>query len=211
MKVYFYACVLMLSLSIVVGCNKSDEPAGKDSNVKGNFLVENVKGEVKYGYVYYEDDGSAEYSFYDRNVLKYIDQELEDIDVEFTSIFFYHDAYYNKIDYVGLTYKVNYYKETGKIYESQEEDTYKFVDFSASKDKIKCSSISIPVTGYNLSNNRELGTFDASFSVEGKPKDITDIVDDYDTRGITIIEITDNKEIAFLKAMRMKAKAIVNN
>lgn len=52
MKVYFYACVLMLSLSIVVGCNKSDEPAGKDSNVKGNFLVENVKGEVKYGYVY---------------------------------------------------------------------------------------------------------------------------------------------------------------
>lgn len=156
-------------------------------------------------------DGSAEYSFYDRNVLKYIDQELEDIDVEFTSIFFYHDAYYNKIDYVGLTYKVNYYKETGKIYESQEEDTYKFVDFSASKDKIKCSSISIPVTGYNLSNNRELGTFDASFSVEGKPKDITDIVDDYDTRGITIIEITDNKEIAFLKAMRMKAKAIVNN
>lgn len=209
MKKYYIACSLILSMYLWAGCSKDNEPSKESTEVKGTFKVDKIKGEVRYGYVYYEDNkGGVEYSFYDKDILKYLDIEPDELDEEFTSIFFYYDADCSRIEDIELGYKVNYLKETGNTYVC-EKYADRYLNFSASKGIVRCSSNSIPVIGYELGNIEELGSLDASFSVEGTPKDITDLANAY-TRGIEVREITDSKEIAYLKSIKGKFKAHIS-
>lgn len=203
------AYLLILSLCFFAGCGDDDEPSKGSSEVKGSFKVDGIKGEVKYGYVYYEDsNGCAEYSFFDKNILKYMDADSGEFDQEFTSIFFDYDDDCSEVEDLELTYKVNFYRETGRVY-ACERNVDSYLNFSVSKRRVKCSSNSIPVIGYHYGYNGEFGTFYASFSVEGIPEDITYLINDY-SRGIEVREVTDSKEIKFLKSIREKVKTRIN-
>lgn len=209
MTKHFLPFAILLTLCCLGGCSKDDDSSDVGSDVQGYFRVDGIEGQVKYGYVYYDDSGIAEYGFYDKNVLDYIGMDFEELDVEFSSIsFYYHPVYQIEDLYFG--YKVNYAKESGKVYESEgTPDDY--LEFSTNNGNVKCSSTSIPMTGYDIRDDRELGTFNASFSINGQPLDVSDLVDDYDTRGIEVTQVNDSKEIAFLRSLRAKVKNAIPN
>lgn len=204
MKKNFLTYAVILFLCVMGGCSKDDDGPSKGSNVEGNVKVDGNNINLRYGYAYYGSDHS-EYTFSDINLLKYIDEDFEDVDVEYSALAFYYDDYNSEIEDVAINYKINEYRETGYFYEYEEDDADSYVTFSQKNNNVSFSSRSIPMEGYKVSNDKHLGTFNASFSVNGKVKDISDLIDDdYSTRSIAVVEVTDTKQIAFLRSIFKK-------
>lgn len=196
------ACALILSLCFIGGCSKDDDEAGSGSSkVKGNVEIEGHKFEVKYGYkIYDEEEYGVEYAFYDKDMLKYAGQENPNL--EFSAIVFFSEEYnLDAIEAIGIAYKTNLYNETGLGYETEydEVDFYDYGNFSESKGKVKCSAKKLPMYGFEYDSDNERGLFYANFSIEGSVMNLSDFYEDYSTRGIEIQEVTDPKEVAFLK------------
>lgn len=205
MKKIILACMVILSLCVTGGCSKDDGPSS-GSKVKGNFKVDGKQVDLKYGYVFYDGD-DTEYSFFDRDMLKYIDEDIEDLDIEYSSLWINYYNRKSKVDYVTLEYKINHYRETGYYYDNDDDDVWDYVSFSVKNGEVKCSSKSIPVTKYDYEYDKNRGEYDASFSVEGKTMDVTDLEEEYyDTRAVALTEVSDPKQITFLKSLRMKGR-----
>lgn len=197
------ACALILSLCFIGGCSKDDGPSS-GAKIKGNFKVDGKKVDLKYGYVYYDDD-YTEYSFFDIDMLKYSDLETKDMDFEFSCLWVSYDNSISHVDEISIEYKINYSKQTGTYYDFDDASRLPDVSLSNTNGKIKCSSKSIPLTKYNFHYNNDFGEYDASFSVEGKAMDMTDF--DYnnsESRSVIITEVSEPKEIAFLKSLNIK-------
>lgn len=200
MKNIFLACALILSLCFFGGCSKDDGPSG-GAKVNGNFKVDGKKVDLKYGYVFYDGD-YTEYSFFDKDMLAYMADEVEDF--EYSSLWVSYDNNESYVDEIGLEYKVNYYRDSGIYYDYDDLDAYNYVSFSEKNGKVKCSSKNIPVTKYDLDFNKK-GTYDASFSVEGKTLDVSDLDDeDYSTRGVEMTKITDPIQVDFFKSLKKR-------
>lgn len=189
-------------MSVLVGCSKDDDGPSGSSNTEGNAKVDGKTLNLKYGYAYY-GDSFTEYYFYDKDVMKYIDQDIEELDIELSSLWIDYYPSRSEIKGLALEYKINEYKETGTYYEYEaNEDIEDYVSFSEKNSYVKCSSKSIPLEGYSY-NDRYLGSFDASFSVEGKVLDVSDyVVDDYSTRAIEVQEVSDAKQLLFLRSLK---------
>ncbi|MDE6697340.1 MAG: hypothetical protein K2K25_10720 [Muribaculaceae bacterium] len=206
MKKVFMACALILSLCYLGGCSKDDEAGSGSSKVKGSVEIEGNKFDVKYGYKIYDDeDYTTEYAFYDKDMLKYVGEETPN--VEFSAIVFFSEE--NSVDIieaVGIAYKTNYYNETGLGYETEydEVDFYDYGNFSDSKGKVKCSAKKLPMYGFDWKNENDRGQFYANFSIEGSVKNLSDLFEDNTTRGIEVKEVTNPKEVAFLKQLMPK-------
>ena len=217
MKNILLACTLIISLCTLGACSKDgDGPGIGKSNVSGNFKVDGKKADLKYGYVivddYYND---AEYSFYSIDVLKYVveDKDIEEVNKDFSSLFFSYDYNRSRVTELYFEYNVNYFKKTGFCYDYDGNNPSNYIDFSMNGEKIRCSSTSIPMNKYDFDYDNEYGEFDASFSVEGTPFDVTYLDEDndyYSTRGIVVKRVTDAKEIAFLKSLKEKHKNLRN-
>ncbi len=204
MKKVFMACALILSLCFMGGCSKDDGPSS-GAKVKGNFKVDGKKVDLKYGYVYYGDT-YTEYNFFDRDMLKYSNYEIEEMDFDYSCLWISYDNRISQVDEISLEYKINDYKETGTYYDNDDDDIYKYLSFSDNNGKVKFSSKSIPLKKYNY-DYKKLGEYQGSFSVDGKTKDIYDNEEDFfDTRGIIVTEISTPKEISFIKSLRHKHK-----
>ncbi len=199
------ACALILSLCFIGGCSKDDDEAGSGSSkVKGNVEIDGKKFDVKYGYKI-SDESGATYSFYDKDLMKYAGQENPN--VEFSAIIFF--SYENEpdiIEMVGIAYKTNPYNDKGYGYETEydEVDFYDYGSFSESKGKVKCSAKKLPMEGFEYGSENYTGRFYANFSIEGSVKDFSGMYEEYSSRGIEIQEVTDPKEVAFLKRLMPK-------
>lgn len=205
MKKIFLACTLILSLCLIGGCSKDDGPSS-GSKVKGNFKVDGKNVDLKYGYVYYGDTYN-EYYFYEQDMLKYEDEDIDNLDMEISCLCIDYDNKKSRVDYVGFEYKINYYRETGIYYDNEDDDVYEYVSFSAKNGNLKCSSKSISMTKYDYDYNKKRGDYDASFSVNGKVMDVTDFDEEYyDTRCLAMTEISDPKQIAFFRSLRLKQR-----
>lgn len=198
MKKLLLACTLTLSLCVLGGCNKDDEPGSGKSNVSGNVKIDGKTINLKYGYYL----GDEEYYFYDRDILKLDMDELMKVELSGLAIECEYDSP-NTPEFVSVAYKVNDYKETGIEYYCEVEDLDgDYISFSNINGKVNCSAKSLPMEGYNLDDEKFLGDFNASISVKGSVNDISDWydTDDYSTRGIEMKTVTNPKEIALIKS-----------
>lgn len=202
MKKLILACAFILCISVLGGCSKDDGPSS--AKVKGSLKVDGKKADLKYGYFYYEDD-EIEYIFCDKDVLKYMDEDGDvKTGVEFTALWLVYDEDISNIAYMGIDFKVNN-KGGGTYYEYPDADAYNHLSFSAKNGSVKSSSNSIPVVAYDFDEN-EIGSSNASFSVEGKTMDLYEYFSDRDdnTRSIPVTEVTDQKQISILRSLRLK-------
>lgn len=200
MKNFLMACAFIISLCVFGGCNKDDGPSS-GAKVSGNFKVDGKKVDLKYGYVYYDGD-YTEYSFFDKDMLSYMKDEVEDF--EYSSLWVSYDNTESYVDEIGIEYKINYYRESGYYYDYEDYDAYDYVSFNEKNGKVKCSSKSIPVYKYDFDYKKK-GSYDASFSVEGKTMDVSDLDDDdYYTRSIEMKEISDPAQVAFFKSLKSR-------
>lgn len=192
------------------GCSKDDDGPSKGSNVEGSAKVDGKTINLRYGYAYY-GSSYTEYYFYDKDMMKYIDKDIEDIDVEFSSLWIDYDTRNSEIEGVAIEYKINAYKGKGTIYEYHQDDADISISYSIKNNTVSFSSKSIPLDGYLFDSEDCIGTFKSSFSVEGKVKDISDLDDDYySTRSIEIVEVTDAKQISFLRSLVKKHGNMAN-
>ncbi len=192
------------------GCSSNDEPGSGNAKAKGEYKVDGTKVSLKYAYVYSDGD-CYEYNFYDTDILKYLEKGIdpEDIDKEISCLYISYDIELMDVDEVIIDHKINGYRDTGISYSYyNSRGCSEYVDFSSKGSKVNASSKYIPLEGYNYGTNRWIYDCEGSFSVEGNPKDVTYLDDIYEyeaySRGIEIIEITDQKQISFLKSLRMK-------
>lgn len=202
MKKIIFTCALILSITVLVGCSKDDDGPSGSPSTKGSAKVDGKSLELKYGYAYY-GDSYTEYFFYDKDVMEYIDKDIEELDIELSALWLDYYPSRSEIKALALEYKINDYKETGTYYEYEgDKDIEDYVSFSQKNSYVSCSSKSIPLEGYSYSD-RHIGSFDASFSVEGKVLDISDyVVDDYSTRAIEVQEISDPDQLSFLRSLK---------
>lgn len=195
-----FACICVLALCVLGGCSKDDEP-GSGGSVKGSVKVDGKKFDLKSGYKIVSEDDYIQYIFYDRDILKYMGSE--DVpNIEISCLVLLCEGYSTSdLVYVAIGYKQNPSTNSGWGYEGGVEDTFEeYGSFSVKNGNVKCSAKSLPLYGYMLEDEDDyLGQYDATFSVEGKPTDMSDFIDEYSTRGIEIKEVTDPKEVAFLK------------
>lgn len=207
MKNLIFSCAFILCLSVFGGCSKDDGPSA-GAKVDGSVKVDGKKINLKYGYVAYASDYD-EYFFYDIDVMKYADVDFDELDVEYSGLYVSYDNDISNVDEISIDYKINNYEETGSFYTYDGYDAYKYISFSNKSGKVKCSSKSISVDGYSF-NGTYIDSFDASFSVDGKVKDVTDIRDvgDY-TRGIEVVEVTDPKQASFLRSLGKKHRNVI--
>lgn len=201
MKKLLLACAIILSLCILGGCSKDDDGPSSGGKVKGIVKVDGKSFDVKYGYRI-DDGDEIEYWFSDKEVLKYLQNDVEGVDVEFSSLLINYSVRTANVDDVVIGYKINNYRETGTYYESARNNNLeKYISFSDNKGTVKCSSEAFLMIGYTYGNDDDLGSFEASFSFEGKTTNIS-LSDAYpDTRSISVTEISEPKQIAFLKSL----------
>lgn len=203
MKKIIYVCIFILSLGLLAACSK-DEP-GDSSKVNGNFKVDGKKVNLKYGYVFHESSWS-EYTFFDKDILKYLDNE----DFEYSRLFVSYDRNRDMVDEVSIDYKADKSQRKGIYYDNEESSLDQYVRFKETDGKIECSSSNISVEGYD-GNRKYLGIFEASFSVKGHTRDMTDFDHDFSlSESIILTEVTDPAQIAFLKSLNEERKMAVS-
>lgn len=202
MKKFLLVCTVILSLCFIGGCSKDDdEPGSGSSKASGNVKVNGKSFDIKCGYKIKEYAREWQYMFYDRDILKYVGN-TETPNIEYSCIVF--DCEDDELAFIGIGINVNPNKETGTEYSFDtydDGDFYDYGSFSLKNGTLKTSAKSLPVEGFDINTEKHLGTYNVTFSVEGTPKDVTDIFD-YDnenTRGIDVELITDPNQIAFLR------------
>lgn len=202
-------CALILSLCCLGGCSNDNEPSS--SKVKGKIEIDGKKVNLKYGYKFeYEDsadddDFQTSYLFYDIDMLKYID-ENGDItkmpDTDWSCLGIICIGYESTSIYpIVIDIALNSYTGT-MFYGTHVEDTFNdYGSFSVKNGNVKCSAKSLPIDKWDA-DGVDQGVSNVSFSIEGKPQDLTGLVgeDDYSSRGVVITEITDPKQIKALKS-----------
>lgn len=212
MKKIFMACALFLSLCCLGGCSKDNEPGS--SKVKGKIEIDGKKVDLKYGYKFesndFEDDDSGtEYAFYNIDMLKYADENGDIIEMpntEWTGLAIMcigHESTSISPVAIEVAYKIHPYKETGTSYEADVENTFNaYGSFSVKNGNVKCSAKSLPMEKYAAAGGGYQGVSEVTFSIDGKPLDVTGMYgdDDYSSRGIVITEVTDPKQIKALKS-----------
>lgn len=203
-------CALILSLCFLGGCSKDDDGPESGSvgngSVKGSVKVDGKKFDLKSGYKIIVDDDEIEYVFYDQDILKYAGAEGTP-NIEISCLALVCEGYSTSdLLYVGIGYKQNPSNNTGWGYEGGVQGSFeKYGSFSVNKGNVKCSAESLPLRGYILEDDESyLGMYNATFSVDGNPVDMSDFIDEYSTRGIQIVEVTDPNQIAFLKKFMPK-------
>lgn len=212
MKKLIFTSGLVLLMALGGACSKDDEPDSGNAKAKGEYEIKGKKYDLKYAYVYVEDD-CYEYSFFDTDVLKYIEkgQDTDEIDKEISSLYISYNRDIMEVDEVIIDHKMNGYRGTGVSYSYYNRSGCgEYVSFTSKGNKVKAYSESIPLDGYNYGTGRYTGECMGSFSVEGNPKNITylDDLEEYEksSRGLEFIEITDPNQISFIKHLKIKVK-----
>lgn len=207
MKNLLSACALILSLCVLGGCSKKDdEPGSGNSQASGTVKIDGNSFDIKFGCkVEAEEDGTryTSYTFFDKDITKYIGSSHPDI--EYSCIDFYCEE--NEMMYMFIGTNVNPSKNTGKqyyfdLYDNIDDyDYYDFGKFSLKNGTISASAKSLPLYGYDINTENSIGTSYATFSVEGKPKALTDLInkESENSRGMDITVITDPDQISLLK------------
>lgn len=206
MNKLFLSCAFLLSLCLLGGCGKDndEEPEGGNgtSEVEGSYVVDGKIVNLKYAYKMKADSGTI-FLFYDRNVLNYAGSYGEP-NIQYSCLEIFCDRY-NEVNLVGIVHETNPYKGTGITYVSDfgSNDFEDYGTFVINKDKVKCSASSLPMIGYEDDGEIYIGKFNASFSVEGSPLDITGLIedDDYSTRSIETIQVSDGNHIGIPKSL----------
>lgn len=195
MKKILLACMCILSLCVLGGCSKDDDPSS-GGKVTGNVKVDENSFEVKYGYYNYDDEVGV-YFFFDKDVLKYLDEDGNIQDgTEYSQLTVVYDKLISKVTDVTVYYKYSTYgeEERGYVYDYPQKDAFEYVSFSEKNGSVNISSKGIELEPYGY---KPYGSCVASFSVEGKPTDLGGY-EDY-SRSVPMTEITDSQMRALLK------------
>lgn len=223
MRKIFFACTLLLSFSVLVGCGKDndDEPGSGNGNSgssnvsSGNVNLGKDSFKAKYAYVVYGSNFDSEYDEYifaDKDILKYVDmgEDIDDVDEEFSTVYIDYNSRLSYVDDLYIDYKYNGYRGTGFSFEYEEdEDIDEYVSLSISKKNVKVSTKSLPMVRYNERTGNETEC-KVSFSLEGSPLDVSDYADydddyyDYTRASIEVKEISEPKQVEFLKSFKHK-------
>ena len=203
-----YGFILLMILT--GGCSKDDEPGSGNAKANGEYVIDGQKFDLKYAYVYVEDD-CYEYSFYDTDVLKYVEkgQDIDEVDKEISSLYISYNTDIMEVDEVIIDHKMNGYRGTGVSYSYYNRSGCgEYVSFTSKGNKVKAYSESIPLDGYNYGTGRYTGECIGAFSVEGNPKNVTylDDLEEYEnfSRGMEVVEVSDPKQISFLKSLHTR-------
>ncbi len=208
MKQLFLTCGFVLLMVFAGGCSKDDEPDNGNAKAKGNIEIDGHLVNLRYAYVI-EPEDLPEYFFYDIDVMKFLELGIDDIEENYSCLYVDYDNYENRVTGVSFDYNVNGHTMTGTryVYHDYNGDKNSCVSFSKNKEKVKISSEYLPMIKLDYKTLRPLGDCTAFFSVEGNPKDMSYMDEEYaEDRKLYVLEVTHPKQIAFLRSLRTKTK-----
>ncbi len=211
MKHLLWALGLILTV-VLGGCSSGDdEPGSGNAKAKGNVEIDGHKANLKYAYVTntgrYDNKG---YYFSDIDIIKYLDKDWEDINVNITILFI--DTYGGIPTYAEIIFKPNKRATKGSFTYYYIDDLHHYASYSFDGKMAKVDAKEVSFRIYDETYDKYLGYCTGSFSVEGEPKDITYLYnraeegDDYgiEQRSLTPTVVSDPSQIAFLKSLVSK-------
>lgn len=211
MKQFLMIFAVVASLCVLGSCSNDDNGL-KGGKVSGNCELDGKKINLKYGYLLLEDDYRT-LVFYDKDVSIYFYTDNEDVpkeDICYLEI----ENWYNRgkwnIEEVEIGYKINFKKETGTVYDIDDESIInEYMTLSLDGSKVACSAYSLPMAKYDIDSGDDLGEAAATFDLSGNLTEV-DLDEDEDTRSfelsnnVIMTVVSDPQQIARLKALTHK-------